>query len=147
MEQMVMCGECGEVFEDSEIKRVRHSDGDAWDECPYCGSDELRDVEQCDECGRWEAPEDIYHGICSDCLLDRAADIRGMLEYGRYAADTVHVNAIFAKAFSETQIDDILGRAFVNLMLTDMKKAAEDVITDDPEHFARFIKKQEELRA
>lgn len=143
-EQMFICQWCGEVVAESDIKRIRYSDGDAWDECPHCGNDELDPVEQCDECGKWAAPEKLYHGICMDCLLDRAANTRDMLEYGSFITSTVHVNALYSKVWSETQIDDILGRAFVNLMQNDMQKAAEDVITDDPEYFARYIKFTEE---
>ena len=144
-DEYVICRECGEVFSQADIKRVRHSDGDAWDECPYCGSDELDDVEQCVVCGRWVAPEDIYHGVCKDCLMDKAEDARLVCEFGAEYKQPVKVNAIYEKAFSDTQIDMILQKAFVNLLYNEIEQAAYSVATDDLDAFAEWLVKEEQI--
>lgn len=137
--QLVMCTECKNVFPDSEMKRVRHSDGDAWCECPYCGSDALDDVEQCDWCGEYREPRDMYNGLCIDCLETQAEDIVQMMAYGEARQYEADINALYWKAF-EGRINDILANAFMELPREEQLKAAKDLASDDYYDFADFVK-------
>lgn len=85
---MLKCKECGQVFDDDEIVRVKDDpspDGvsltsgyyEYW-ECPHCGSDELIEANECPMCGEWFA-EDEGLTICAECqkeLLDELEKIR-----------------------------------------------------------------------
>lgn len=62
---MYKCDNCRHLFSDpitvkTETGRVCG--------CPWCGVDDLTEVELCEDCGRPFDPHDIYGGYCMDCL-------------------------------------------------------------------------------
>lgn len=79
---MFACCECGEIFheEDAEI-RVETEYIEGWRRteryltCPSCGSEDLEEAVQCEECGEWIAPNKIFdieeldEKLCPDCAL------------------------------------------------------------------------------
>lgn len=140
--KMCMCADCKSIFGESEIKRVRHSDGDAWDECPNCGSDQIDDVEECYLCGEWHKPDELHNEVCDDCIAMEASNVWQMLEYSRCycTAEEVLVSPLFLKAFTPSQINDLLESAFTQLSEAEQKKACEQLATDDPYHFSEYLK-------
>ena len=54
---MLICNDCGKIFDEDEAKVVHDHVGDFWGvpayqdflECPYCGSDEIEDYNGQDE--------------------------------------------------------------------------------------------------
>lgn len=39
--------------------------------CPWCGVDDLAEVEECEDCGKYLEENDNYAGLCLDCLRQR----------------------------------------------------------------------------
>ena len=74
-EIMLICNECGEIFEDGDAEIVRDDRGFCGSEsvceslavCPSCGCDDLADAGYCEVCGEWRDAELIDDGICHDC--------------------------------------------------------------------------------
>lgn len=68
-----------------EIAPWNHADNP--DTCPYCGSDEVVEMEQCRECGRWFPPYEycargepyVDDGLCDDCRRDVQRDFGAWL--------------------------------------------------------------------
>ena len=66
---MLICTGCGELVQETQLKRVRESHGETFLSCPVCGDTCINAV-QC-ECGEWHHPEDLHPGgYCDICLCD-----------------------------------------------------------------------------
>ena len=69
---MIRCEYCGEVMDEEELVRRFYRDPDTCFEgvkcvCPHCHWDEFKEVEQCEECGEYFAPNELECGLCVEC--------------------------------------------------------------------------------
>ena len=72
---MYICKKCGEIFDEPDVMRFVEHHGEydepwAVDYCPECGSDEFEEAECCSNCGEYFAEEDVYGGMCENCVKD-----------------------------------------------------------------------------
>lgn len=65
---MFQCTLCKKIFDETEIVH-RFSRTDGWShECPFCGSDDFFEIEQCNECGEWTDADELSDGgLCPTC--------------------------------------------------------------------------------
>ena len=81
---MYVCDECGEVF-DSPV--IEHDDPSPpgvglpsgaykYYYCPNCGSDHIKDGEECKACGEWHITGRALCGACADDLADSLDRLR-----------------------------------------------------------------------
>lgn len=141
-ETMFRCEKCGEAVAADERERIPNGGGDIgedWYVCPYCGNDSFEEYAQCDVCGHYVKPDELHSGMCEDCILDESHDVANVAWYGYRHKDAVKINALFAKTFTEGEIDEILWAAFMGMTLEQQKDACEDYISDDPPMFAEWL--------
>lgn len=67
MSEMLRCENCGDIFDETEL-RVRHSHeyGDI-ESCPRCRSEEIQEVHRCSYCGEWISKNELEEGLCPKC--------------------------------------------------------------------------------
>lgn len=141
-----MCEECGEVFAAEDRKVIPNGGGDVgedWCVCPYCGHDSLAEVEQCDDCGLWVDPSELYCGKCRDCIDREAEDIEQVKQYGDHTKVEVEINALYYMTFSTSEIDELLAKAFAELPKEKQKQYCHDLVDDDPYDFAEWLQEDE----
>lgn len=127
---MFRCENCGKTFETmahyTESHGFPHPPFEEWDGCPFCGESRPTEVETCDGCGETVDVDDLYYGLCADCLrkkctFDRAlAYLKGREKLGNFFC--WHLNAGYEpEAFSEEFLDmleEIYLRRKANDLLT-----------------------------
>lgn len=86
---MYKCNGCGEVFEQPKEAREAHGFTDGTHEtlsvCPCCGAD-YSEAEQCKQCGEWRFEDEIFGGLCADCL-ESEVDYKTAFEYMKETED------------------------------------------------------------
>ena len=120
------CTKCGEIMDSTDLAKD-YTDGGYRGEphlsCPYCGCDELDEVEQCSRCGKWVEGFDLSHliygsvgnEVCLDCLQDAADDVRTVIDYGAKRTEDVEINGLWAYVYTKDEINDILMADFMKL--------------------------------
>ena len=73
------CLECGHIFEDGEEWRWVEPHGERMTGCPICGC-AYDEAYQCDECGSYHLSDELYSGLCADCVVEMATP-RGLADY------------------------------------------------------------------
>lgn len=140
---MLECSKCHEIFEYEDLK-VDYTEGGYYGElhysCPYCGNDELDEVEQCARCGKHLLPEELHGTVgslmCDDCI-DEVADVRTVLEYGYDNSTEVDgINGLFAYVYSAGEINDILLAHFTQMSEEKQNKWVSMYVGDDKSEFA-----------
>lgn len=120
---MVICEDCGDVLDESELKQERSyiSDymGGCYEDitgCPCGGS--VEEAEMCDMCGEYFRHEDLHDGICIDCLREEMT-VDNAIECGKdgSARSDVSINGFLAMVFSHEKIDEILIRELERLIV------------------------------
>lgn len=69
---MKICLDCGEVFDDSNVKRWKEAHGEPRIGCPLCGG-AFDEAERCEQCGRYYEKDALYDGMCVNCLAECAS--------------------------------------------------------------------------
>ena len=137
------CEKCGEIFANDEVAKDYCDGGyrgEPHESCPYCGCDDLIDVEQCSICGKWV--ERSYgcmgHEVCEDCLLDNM-DVRTVCDFGEQHPEDVEISGLFASVYSKEEINDILLADFMKLPEQKQMEFCKNFAEDDRNQFAEFI--------
>ena len=71
---MFRCEECKEIFE--EYKEMQEDTGELWAVCPYCNSEDIKEVNEC-ECGEYKETDEI---LCEKCQIDILKKIRTFMD-------------------------------------------------------------------
>lgn len=70
MDEMMVCEECGCSFPYSE--RIKRTDADEEDLCPFCKGDFISDARRCRVCGAEKSVTTNAHllidGVCNECV-------------------------------------------------------------------------------
>lgn len=84
---MYICERCQETFDFPNVETdftseyfgaiVNHKIG----VCPYCGSDEIDEMDKCDICGEWIAPGEELCENCHDLIRDIADEVKRKARY------------------------------------------------------------------
>lgn len=71
---MYKCNSCGQLFEEPKSNTETHGFTDGMCEhlnvCPCCGGD-YSEAEKCKKCGEWHFEDELFSGLCADCLRDK----------------------------------------------------------------------------
>jgi len=92
---MHYCTNCNKEFDEPRIEKTTYEDyfgvvnefknhhSMNLEKCPYCGSDEIEEMETCDNCGEYCLEHDLTDTsemvgmgvgrVCPDCLIDMEA--------------------------------------------------------------------------
>lgn len=148
------CLECGHIFDEGEEWRWVESHGEHMAGCPICGC-AYDEACQCDKCGAYHLSDELYSGLCADCLGDMAAP-QNIADYAE--SDTLLAEDFYAYYYDSfiagTSVQlrqllrgGLLQRASLELLNghTDTQEKCHKYITEDEEHltdFAEWIKKK-----
>lgn len=149
---MYICDDCGAALDEDELRTERSyiSDymGGCYENittCP-CGGN-IEEAERCDECGEYYKPEDLYDGVCIDCLREEMT-VDNAIKCGADggAREEVSVNGFLARLFTSEKIDEILIREVERLISESDSNAihiinqAEEWCGEDLSYFADWLK-------
>ena len=148
------CLECGHIFDEGEEWRWVESHGEHMTGCPICGC-AYDEACQCDKCGAYHLSDELYSGLCADCLGDMATP-QNIADYAE--SDTLLAEDFYAYYYDSfiagTSVQlrqllrgGLLQRASLELLNghTDTQEKCRKYITEDEEHltdFAEWIKKK-----
>lgn len=116
----IYCNNCQNLFLRDDTVTVVEKHGERHWACPFCGSDDLTETEECIVCGVPDPPVDLSNGICINCLWD-AIDYDIGLEYltesGQIAAFFLHgwFHAGVEIKYSSTRLDAHFRSLYKNL--------------------------------
>lgn len=149
---MVICDNCGAVMSEDDLSEHRYwlSDymGGTYEsccECSHCGGD-VSEAERCSLCGEYFRKDDLWSGICEDCLKSEMT-VANAIDCGNEesAKEDVAINGFLASVFSAEEINAILLKAFEERVdASDANKnaaidKAEEFIANDLSWFADWL--------
>ena len=110
------CTVCGHVFEDGEEKRWTEDYGEGFSGCPCCASG-YEEATTCENCGGVYLSDELYGGLCEECIDGVVAryryDLNGCRLVGKHRQVPVQINCFLAEMFTVKQIEEILFRELV----------------------------------
>jgi len=141
-EYRMKCTRCGQINSAEDMK-IDYVDGGYYGEphmsCSCCGHDDWDEVFQCADCGEWFTEDEMVEDLCRDCF-DKNATVENVTEYGEEYKEDVEINGLYAYAFTPAQINSILAREFAALNGAAQKKAAAEIVSDDPYNFREWAR-------
>ena len=110
--------------------------------CPYCKDDMLEYAYECESCGKVVPHSLVTNGVCDNCLISEAENVRQVIEFGAEDTDNgeVTINALWAYVYTPDEINDILTADFMNLPEAKQKEFARKYATEDRYNFADWLK-------
>jgi DNA-directed RNA polymerase subunit RPC12/RpoP len=110
------CLDCGKVFED--YAKWEENVGEFWGTaayetvygCPHCKG-EFEETIPCDICGEEHLKDELFGGVCKNCIDKYKYDTKVCFEVGKHASDTVELNLFLATLFTKEEIEEILFKA------------------------------------
>ena len=103
---MWKCLECGHLFEDGEEVSWTESYGEHFSGCPVCKC-AYAEAYQCDRCGSYHLSDELYNGLCLDCLKEIATP--------HNIADWCDTDTILAEQFYEFYYDSLIANSSKHL--------------------------------
>lgn len=95
----------------------------------------------CEICGKFISDGEDYSGICEDCIEENST-LYNLIRAGEEETSDVTINGFLASAFSSSEINEILEKAFCE-MLTLLPQKAKGIIKDyvnaDKDYFAETV--------
>lgn len=137
---MFICKTCGELFDTAEVKDVGGDRGEYFGFCPFCGSANYVEAKKCRYCDEWKDEAEVEQGYCFDCLAEIGYDDEICWRFGEENKVDVPVNGLYAYLFTDEEIDTILFEASKKWIGSNRHK---NYWKQDPDAFARFIKKEQ----
>lgn len=144
MEIKWRCESCGETFDEC-VKDYTEGGyrGEPHYSCPFCGSDYLEEMHQCELCGEWY-PADELHGwvnelVCDKCM-DEHTDIETVLDFAKGNVVEVEIPAIIADTYSEEEITEMLYKWFrENLTESEQLNMCKEEVSCNKSEFAEYL--------
>lgn len=135
-----ICLHCGAEFE-SPLRDYDYATGHFDDSCPNCGSEDIEEAAECEECGAVKSAETIerYDGLCEDCIREKAADLETAFRYGMDNKVTIEVNGLIASAWSTFQME-------MELLRSVTQDDAVRYCMDDYGDFAYWLKQRRNMK-
>ena len=142
---MYKCLECGHIFEDSEQSTWQESRGEFWGQpvsetmsgCPRCHGD-YEKTKSCVECGSEQLEDDLYGGMCKECLEPYVNDFDTCLKLGEVQKESIEINSLLVTMFTASEIEEILVRELKESGNIDCSSFAYN----DLEWFAENLRKE-----
>lgn len=73
---MLICYNCGELFDEWEIRYEPEPHGEMRGHCPNCGDDQFGEAEECTRCGHHYPPSRMAGSYCEECREELLGRIR-----------------------------------------------------------------------
>lgn len=142
---MYVCSKCGEVFSNDEIVVEKSEVGEYWGQPCYeefgfspCCHCEFEKAIKCAICGEWHREQDLWNGICENCIHEYDKDFDTVYKWSKESEDEdkVYLNSLLASILTTSEIEEIL----VNY-IKDFKKSYDcsKYIECDKEWFSAMI--------
>jgi predicted Zn-ribbon and HTH transcriptional regulator len=106
---MLVCRECGYVFEEEEASNWVEEHGEENCGCPRCKG-EFEEAARCKICGEWFLDNGIDE-VCEECK-EQNLTYSNALKVGDKEKQTVEINGFMASVYSISEINDILQRDY-----------------------------------
>lgn len=150
------CLECGEIFEEYEIKKWEEYRGDchgtpAYETmvgCPHCGGD-FEEAVRCELCGEEHLPDELNFGVCNNCIEERRYDVDMCHKIGENDTEKIELNCFLASMFNAAEIELILFNALKEAQKTEKVDCYEFINQDKSwfaERLAEEVKKDENAK-
>ena len=112
---MYKCVECGHVFDDEDVKRLREDRGEchgvpAYEEycvCPACNGD-IDEAKICKCCYEYFLNDEMEDDFCMSCIEKKAEDFNFALFAYSEERESVSINGLLAGLFENFEIERIL---------------------------------------
>ena len=99
----------------------------------------------CPLCDRDVPDEEMIYAVCEQCLT-RNETLEQAFAYGAHSKTSVKINALFAKALTDDQINTALYEAVMRMYREyplSMVGFARETVTDDSDDFAHWLLEQD----
>jgi predicted Zn-ribbon and HTH transcriptional regulator len=106
---MLVCRECGYVFEEEEASNWVEEHGEENCGCPRCKG-EFEEAARCKICGEWFLDNGIDE-VCEECK-EQNLTYSNALKVGDKEKQTVEINGFLASVYSISEINDIIQRSY-----------------------------------
>ena len=108
------CLECGHIFEEGE-QAFWSEGGEYWGTqfsqtmsgCPLCRG-EYEETTPCEICGSEHLKEELYSGVCEECIDEHRKDFDSCYEISLGEKETININSLLASLFEPSDIEAIL---------------------------------------
>ena len=141
------CFKCGWIGDWSDLNKDYCDGGyrgEPHETCPNCGDDDIGEVIECRSCGG--CFEDVYGSngleICDDCL-NKLINTRTVAEYGELNPEEVEISGLWAKVYTQDEINQILMADFMKLPESKQYEYCKMYVDDDPNDFADWVQTEE----
>ena len=121
---MLVCRECGYVFEEEEASNWVEEHGEENCGCPRCKG-EFEEATRCKICGEWFLDNGIDE-VCEECK-EQNLTYSNALKVGDEEKQTVEINGFLASVYSISEINDILQRDYERAHKTVLSSTNIDV--------------------
>ena len=109
------CLECGHIFEDGEQACWSENRGEFWgvscsenmSGCPLCKG-KYEETVQCAVCGSEHLPDELFGGVCEDCIDEYRKDFNSCYEFSSGEKTEIEINSLLASLFDVSDIEQIL---------------------------------------
>lgn len=107
---MFKCYE-GHLFDEPKIIKEPH--GELLAHCPVCG-DSFEEAERCEICGEYFRPDELYDGVCNDCINEYRYDWATCIRFAdkEKVKTEIEINSVLALLYSPEEIEQILVEHF-----------------------------------
>ena len=145
---MLKCLDCGHIFEEGDRHEWKEARGEYWGQpayetvvgCPRCGG-AYEETKPCASCGSERFEDDLYGGICKECLSEYDNDLDTCLKLGEINKEEIEINSLLVTMFTQAEIEEILIRE-----LKEAEKIApvdcSNFVYDDLEWFGESLRKE-----
>ena len=146
--KMLKCLDCGHIFEKGEEDRWEEPRGEFWGQpvtetvtgCPCCGG-VYEETQPCSVCHSEQLKNDLYGGICKECLSKYENDLDICLKLGEVSKEDIEINSLLVTMFTQAEIEEILIRE-----LKEAEKTApvdcSSFVYDDLDWFGETLRKE-----
>lgn len=109
---------------------------------------EAQDMKKCSECGYWVYEEDLYNGLCENCIDDivESATLEDVIEYASTLSEEDELDLYTQYLFNTRQVIEILkehARAIKSDFL--FKKEIVSYIECDVGHYIDYLESKGEI--
>lgn len=149
------CLNCGNIFERGEQARWIENLGEYWglpclkemSGCPCCFG-AYEETYQCELCGSEHAEDELYGGVCEECIDNYKSDFKTCYEISLNAEKVnVKINALLASLLDDDEIEEIL----IDFVKEHCKDADCTQFIEDDKHWfgeqlAKEVRKNEDKK-
>ena len=146
---MFICNRCGETIDEIGTEIEMHgAEGTSnfgaieFDKPCHCGG-YFVEAKRCHICGEYFDPDNMYDGICEDCLKKETTE-ENAYGLGEECKELVEINGFLKSVFNAGEIEQILKNAYNELPQYYKNKHTNTYCLEDITAFAEQVNKWRE---